>query len=395
MRKFLSTLLALFSICFSGVSQNATSVQNGNWMNPLTWSCTCIPLPGFTVTINHAVALDTGWYLPSGGITINAGGSLIENNSSRDILVNGGTLTNHGTLDIRYLFVQAGSFSNSGTLTARSLMSYVNFTNTGTIQNIDSLYSTGAIINDGSFLDIDSITTGGTFTNNGICTYNQFTNTGEYTNNNTLTFTDLTNLGTFTNSDSITCLHSSWNTEIFKNLSSGYFILYKSLLNADSVQHNATLDNNGRIIVNDSWYNADTVKGTATGSFQVSDSSVNWGWMKGDFDFCDSTPPISTPFIDFNFGTISSGITWCILDAINENQNEQLSIYPNPSTNCVFINSPDNCISDIKIYSFGGIPVVTAKNSKQIDVSELSPGLYLLSATRGQKQYLFKLQITN
>src|SRR3989304_8258809 len=100
MKKNLLFSFLLSVISFAGFSQTATSIANGNWMNPFTWNCTCIPLPGYSVTINHSVALDTSWYVPSGGITINSGGSLIKNNSSRDLLVNGGSLTNNGTLDI-------------------------------------------------------------------------------------------------------------------------------------------------------------------------------------------------------------------------------------------------------------------------------------------------------
>lgn len=376
-----------------GISQNATSVANGNWMNPFTWNCTCVPLPGYSVTINHAVALDTSWYIPSGGITINASGSLIKNNPTRDLLVNGGSLDNKGTLDVRYLFTQTGTFSNSGTLTARSFLNYINFTNTGTIQNIDSLYSTGAVINNGSFLNIDSITTAGTFTNNGICTYNQFTNTGIYTNNNNLNFTDITNLGTLNNSDTMTAMNSGWNVETWNNLAGGFFLVNNGFLNADSVQNNATFSNDGRMVVNDSWYNADTVKGTASGSFQIADTSINWGWMKGNFDFCDLTPPSSAPYIDFNFGIISSGITWCLYNSVNEIHNDELIIYPNPSSDLIFIDPQVKNVFQIKIYDVFGNPIKEVKNQNWIDTSEFSSGLYVLLVEINEEFYLKQIQI--
>lgn len=393
MKKTLLLCSILVMISVFGISQTAASVANGNWMNPFTWNCTCVPLPGYSVTINHAVALDTSWYVPSGGITINASGSLIKNNPTRDLLVNGGILDNKGVLDVRYLFTQTGVFSNSGTLTARSFLNYINFTNTGTIQNIDSLYSTGAIINNGSFLNIDSITTGGIFTNNGVCTYNQFTNTGIYTNNNNLTFTDITNLGTFNNADTMTALNSGWNVETWNNLAGGYFLVNNGFLNADSVQNNATFTNDGRMVVNDSWYNADTVKGTASGSIRVADTSINWGWMKGNFDFCDLTPPASPPYVDFNFGTISSGITWCLFNGVSEIQKEEINIYPNPSFDLFFIDLEGKNISEIKIYNTSGGLIKGNKNLNWIDVSEFSSGLYFISVKTNENVYLQKIQI--
>lgn len=392
MKKNLLLVLISSMISFMGVSQSATSIANGNWMNPFIWNCTCVPLPGYSVTINHAVALDTSWYVPSGGITINASGSLIKNNPTRDLLVNGGNLTNSGTLDVHYLFTQTGTFSNSGTLTARSFLNYINFTNTGTIQNVDSMYSTGNIINNGNFLNIDSITTGGTFTNNGICTYNQFTNTGVYANNNNLTFTDITNLGTFNNADTMTALNSGWNVEVWNNLAGGYFLVNNGFLNADSVQNNAVFNNNGRVVVNDSWYNADTVKGT-TGSFSIADTSINWGWMNGNFDFCDLTPPASPPYVDFNFGTISSGITWCLFNAVHEIQNEEFTIYPNPPSDLIFIDSQGKNISEAKIYSASGNYLKEIKNKNWMDVSILPSGLYFISVKTNEKLYLRKIQI--
>jgi len=391
MKKLLPIFLILFSFQ-TGFSQSATSIANGNWMNPSTWNCGCIPMPNYTVTINHNVALDTSWYVSSGGITINSGASLIKNNPTRDLLVNGGNLTNHGTLDVRYLFTQTGTFSNSGTLNASSFLNYLNFTNTGTIQNMDSLYSTGSIINNGSFLNIDSITTGGTFTNNGICTYHQFTNTGQYTNNKNLTFTDLTNTGTFINSDTIHAINSVWNTETFTNMPSGYFNLGTSLLNADSIQHNALFNNNGKVVVNDSWYNSDTVKGVS-GTFQVADSSVNWGYMKGTFNFCDLTPPVSSPFVDYNFGTISTGITWCAVTGITQTDVAEINIYPNPATDFITIDIQKKKPAELKIYNACGILIDKFSNPDRIDVSEYSAGLYFISIVSENKTFIRKIQI--
>src|SRR3990170_1480808 len=120
MKKNLLFSFLLSVISFAGFSQTATSIANGNWMSPFTWNCTCVPLPGYSVTINHNVALDTSMYVPSGGITVNAGASLTGNNAFRDIWVNGGSFTNNGTVNVRYLWTQTGSLANSGTVTLQS-----------------------------------------------------------------------------------------------------------------------------------------------------------------------------------------------------------------------------------------------------------------------------------
>jgi len=375
-------------------AQTATSVNNGPWLMPTTWSCSCVPTPGYTVVINHNVTLNTSFAYTSGSITINSSGSLIQDNGTRDIWVNGGGFSNAGNVDVRFLFVQTGTFSNSGTMTMTAMANYVNFTNSGTIQNVDSLYFTGNVTNTGSFLAIDSITTAGTFTNNGISIYNQFTNTGLYTNNNNLTFTDVTNIGTMINGDTITALNSGWNLGTLTLLSNSYFLVNNGFLNDDPVQHNAVIDNNGRMNVLDSWYNFDTIKGVS-GSFIVQDSTVNYGNMKQSFDFCDLTPPSSAPYIDFNFGTVSTGITWCVNTTVGETVYDDVFIYPNPATTFLRLNGTS--VQDefiVSIYSLTGVEMLSAKNEPEIDLTTFSEGLYIITITTNSGTTVRKIEVT-
>lgn len=361
---------------------------------PTTWSCSCVPTPGYTVVINHNITLNTSFAYTSGSITINSGGSLVQDTPTRDIWVNGGGFTNNGNVDVRYLFVQSGTFSNGGTMTMTAMANYVNFTNTGTIQNVDSLYLTGAVINNGIFLNIDSITTAGTFTNNGVSTYNQFTNSGTYTNNNNLTFTDVTNNGTMTNNDTITALNSGWNQGNLVLSSGSYFLVNNGFLNHDLTTEDAMIDNNGRMNVLDSWYNFDTIKGVS-GSFIVQDSSVNYGDMKQSFDFCDLTPPTSAPYIDFNFGTVSSGITWCVNTSVAEPAFHNVVVYPNPANSVLYINNNYlNGNYSATIYSLTGAELLTVKNKNEIDITSLSEGLYILTITTNSGTVIRKIEVT-
>ena len=48
------------------------------------------------------------------------------------------------------------------------------------------------------------------------------------------------------------------------------------------------------------------------GAMCVADTTINGGTISGTLDFCDGTPTVfSPPFIDVNFGTVESGITFC------------------------------------------------------------------------------------
>ncbi|MBP7389563.1 MAG: PKD domain-containing protein [Chitinophagales bacterium] len=200
-------------------SQSATSIANGPWVSPFTWSCTCVPLPGYTVTINHQVTLNTSFQLPSGGITINAGGALVQD-SARDMLINGGYIVNHGTVDFRYLLLQSGHVTSTDSLRLKSFANYGTIENSGVLHRVDSFLNVGFIhntglvltkrfqnndtlINDGLFAGVDSffnlsfilnndsivaptfLTTGNLINNGHITGVDSFTNTGMLANNAT------------------------------------------------------------------------------------------------------------------------------------------------------------------------------------------------------------------
>lgn len=388
-------LLLFFVLLAPGFipAQTATSVQNGNWTNPMTWDCSCVPLPGYTITINHNVTLNTSFAWTTGGITVNAGGSLLDDATGRDLWMNGGNFSNGGSTDVHYFLVQSGTFSNSGTITARAIANYVNFTNTGTFQQVDSLYNTATVINNGSFLAIDSVTNAGTWTNNGTCTYNQFTNTGQFINNERLDYTDITNTGTLNNADTISCANSMWNTGMFINQPNSYVLIGNSLLNQDPAMNDAVINNNGRINVLDSWYNMDTVKGQ-TGNFIVQDTSLNFGFMKGYFDFCDLTPPMTAPYVDFNTGTITPGITWCANTAVTETAPGEFSVCPNPADSRLFLAIRGTQQFTATLINSSGAVAGEYRDARVLDIEMLPPGIYLLRIETGTTILSHKIMIT-
>lgn len=414
-------VLAFFVVCFCTnlIATTYTSSQNGDWLNFTTWSPIGIPIPGDVVIINHTVTLDTSLAYTTGSITINTSGSLVQDSPVRDIWVNGvnASFTNNGYVDIRYLLLSAGSFTNSGSFNVKSLANYTtadnlasgvfngldSMYNDGTLNNsgtinvvsffnndvmnnygniwgittiVDSMYNAGTFLNDvGAKLYADSCTNVNAFTNNGVINYGQFTNTGTFTNNNYLSFGDMTNTGIFTNQDSIIGGGSVTNTGTLNNQVGAFIDLAISFLNADTVNNNASFTANGRMEVGDSFYNFDVINGSAPGSIQCADSSYNEGVMSGTFDFCDLTPPASSPFIDFNLGTVSGTVTFCTVTGIDEITSSAVVVYPNPTSGILNVESDE--VMTVEVFNLLGKIVLTTKQ-RQIDLRNYKNGIYLL-----------------
>ena len=83
-----------------------------------------------------------------------------------------------------------------------------------------------------------------------------------------------------------------------------------------------------------------------------------------------------------NFNKICFNI--CETGSIDENGVQNLSIYPNPTSNQWTIDSEDNEILSIEIYSIQGALIFSeTANSKKVrvDASNYVPGMYILKAT--------------
>ena len=66
----------------------------------------------------------------------------------------------------------------------------------------------------------------------------------------------------------------------------------------------------------------------------------------------------------------------------------QIGLYPNPSNGKIRVDAPDK--GDIEVFNSLGQVVLRLKQSAEdeyLDVSSLSPGLYLLRLNAGQKRY--------
>lgn len=381
MKKLLLFIFSAFSVLAS--AQTATSIANGNWTNPLIWNCTCVPISGYSVTINNNVTLNTSMVFNTGGVTINNTGSLIQDASlNRDIWINGGYFNNSGTANFRYLLVSAGSITNPGSFTVSAFTNSVTFTNAGNIQ-MDSMYVAGNLTNTANAkITGDSLTNGPgvTFTNYGRVNVTWSTNAGTFINNNYHSGYAFTNAGTYNNNDSLILTGSTWNKARFYNNTSGRVRLTKNFHNY-TPGNTAAYINSGNVTVLDSWYNTDTVRGPASGYFQVQDTTANTGQLKGFFTICDLTP--TAPKVDFNSGIIDATVLGCSL-GLDENELEAANIYPNPSNGTIYLKSSGNADYKISVMDVTGKTVLEQKLNTQL-VSEINlnqpNGIYFLRIT--------------
>ncbi len=239
--KILRLLLLVLCCAFTRnlFSQTASSINNGPWLSPFTWNCTCVPLPGYTVTINHHVTLNTSFQLPSGGITVNAGGTLVQD-SARDILMNGGFIVNHGTVDFRYLYLQSGHVTSTDTLRLKSFANYGTIDNSGVLHRVDSFYNVGFIHNSG-FVSTKKFQNNDTLINDGLfAVADSFFNISILLNNDSIITPTFMTTGLLINNGSISGVDSFTNTGTLKNNAS-------AIIHADSMLNLGTLQNLGKI----------------------------------------------------------------------------------------------------------------------------------------------------
>ena len=73
------------------------------------------------------------------------------------------------------------------------------------------------------------------------------------------------------------------------------------------------------------------------------------------------------------------------LSLVDNNFELEVTIYPNPTDNYLFIEGNENPIS-ITIYNLLGAKVIAKSNTDKIDVSELSKGVYIINISDGVSQ---------
>jgi len=392
---FTPVIFLAFLLSYSfGISY--ISVADGDWTTPTTWDPVGVPIPGDDITIDTDVILNSNFYYTAGSVTINEDASLTEDVAGRSFTVNGGTFENNGVLRITYLVTIGGTTENND-----SIYIYVSFLNSSTFDNNGVIAEADSFLNEGAYnnnadaeilvsnfynnynidnfgvIDATNFYNAGTIPNSGEMWFTNFTNTGSFVNDGEIESNDFRNTGTFHNFSYITGTNDFTNVGTFEMFADSEFEIENNFLNCDSANHTALFINNGLVEVGHHWANTDTVKGFA-GEFYVEDSTFNFGWMKGSFDFCDLTPPATEPYIDYNSGTIDPDITYC-QDPVNDLEGSAfISIYPNPARNTLYIESGNTGPETIKLYDIIGNLISSHEQANSINTSELQKGIYFV-----------------
>lgn len=315
-------LLILVTCPFLLMAQTKTSTTNGDFYNPLTWDCFCLPASGDNVVINHDLTMNVGIYYTSGKITINPSGSLTDNGTDKDIWVDGsGQFVNHGDISVRYF--------------ATSQFTYTE--NTGNFNGIDSMLTRGVMNNSGSIDVYD-------FLNDHM---SNFANFGSMDIQN-----NMNNQGNFDN----------WSTvDIGLDFS-----------NCNTQSLHGEFTNYGTVCISRNFLNCDGDELNGSGHWYIGSLSSNLGLFSGTFTFHTPSGSMTIP------GNISSGVTIttgsCALE-IAENENALFDLYPNPANQTIHVSetSGEFVITDLK-----GQTILMGELSQfGIDVSALNSGMYL------------------
>ncbi len=389
MKNLYSFLIAATLTASSLAAQTViTSVANGNATSPFTWSCTCIPMDGDSITINHNVTLDVDYAYTMGGIRISPSGTVTGNSGARIFGVSGGYFVNDGTMTMGYVAHNGGSFVNNATLAVTSSMLIdqgVTTVNNGSIAVGDSTYiNTACTLNSvgnisaATFLSAGTITTSGGFISDDLLNVGTFNGMGPVTCN-----------GSFYNTGNVTLNVSGsvsgdiWNAENFTVNS--YFIA-QTLYNGDTINGTATFTNNGTLSLQNSFFNSEDVNGS--GDFCVVDSTLNSGAITGTVDICDQTGG----GWDLNIGTEAGTVTHCATGpctiGIPETPITTIGISPNPSNEIIRLQLPKAEIGVVEVIDITGRVVMREDvNGKEmlLNVLQLPEGMYSV-VVRGEKQ---------
>lgn len=385
MKIFYTFSLMIFAFG-SYAQQNITSVSNGMATDPFVWDCTCIPLTGDNITINHDIQMNSDWLVNgSGSLTISNSGSLIEDAQHRGILFDGGVVfTNHGTTEMtNFAFTNGAEAHNYGTLSLDTGL-YVDqnstFMNHGLVKDVDSTLTQGTFMNEGTYSQGDFLNEG-MMNNTGYLTADSLLNTGTLnTSMGSLTILDFGNTGVLnvTGSSYIIVNDDFWNSgQLY--LAAGRDIRVANDMSNAHQSGIASIDNDGLIEIGNDFSNFDTLRGS--GVFCIANNSFNNGEVKETLDICDNT---SVSHFDANTGNIEATVTNCVSGCsvgIEEDllSKDEVSIYPNPATTMLNIDANTNY--DMLLVDVMGNIILDQKVDNQLDVSHLKTGVYFIKFT--------------
>lgn len=335
-----------------------TSVVNGNWSDPATWSPVGVPMMEDTVIINTNVTATGIVDVGIDYLIINEGFTL----SSDFAFGLHGNLINNGTVGVAEFAIGDGQFSeNEGTINATILGTGNSeyFKNNGII-NATTMATSEPLLENYGTINVQDLTTSELVENHfAIFCDNLFTNTAKFNNHTgaALVATTLITEGDLTNDGDITC--TTWTV------------------------------------------NEVTVDGT-DGKFCVAGCFINSGSIEGSIDICDASPD---GICDLNMGTIAGTVTNCVGSPCIDNLSVEdelalsLNVYPNPTNGTLYIDlSLSENETTIQICSLNGQVIYSTnqhtKSVYAIELSDLSSGVYICKV-QNQKMNWQQLIVVN
>jgi hypothetical protein len=311
----------LFLIPIISSAQTVTSVAVGNYYSPATWDCTCIPNDSDTIYINHAVTLNLSIAYTGGLLQVGGAGSLTDGGAGNSILIDGGKVTNIGTINCSGLLLESGHLNNLAQLHLDSLQTRDTVSNMGII-NIEENFKNDL---NGNFTNWGTIDIGNNFLNEAIF----------FNNSNLEVHNDFANC-------------NMAGSEAYYKIS-GFMCVYNDFLNCAD----------------------DTI--TGNGTITIGGASNNAGEMEGNFIINTSNGSLTS-----NTGNIATGISFGIGNCTSGLLEENTSwvIYPNPAENSLTSTEAE---INYEVYDFSGRLILSAFSfDGNIQVEFLIPGIYAI-----------------
>lgn len=316
-----SILLLTTLFCSFAFGQTVrTTVNDGDFFNPLIWSPVGIPGDGDSLFIEHDVNMTVGIPYTAGRITVESEGSLSDGGAGYDIYCNGGSFVNNGSVNCNDIWLDSGELENHGSFDLDSMWTQGTVINTGTMNMNDYLSDQNEIVTNEGTIDIA----------------NDFNNQGLFVNNGQM----------FVGND-----FSNWNFQ----------------------SSDATFECEGVLCVGNDWANFnedDTVRGS--GFIYIGNNSTNLGIVQG-------TLTIHTPTGSFtvNTGSVESTVSYgsgsCAAGTI-ENESFELQLFPNPADQFIQLNTQQVYY---EIHDFSGRMVLNGFSDDGIlSVESLEKGMY-------------------
>ncbi|MBK8497568.1 MAG: T9SS type A sorting domain-containing protein [Flavobacteriales bacterium] len=397
--------------CMSQIRAQLTihSESDGDWYEPSTWDCSCIPPNSALVFVDHNVTVTGGMGKSGGSLTVTSTGYM----DSFETVQLGCAVDNQGVMVLGDLWIDASAllFENNGYLSCYRVANYR-----------DGLYNSGYWdISDELFLyaDLENGTTGylSASTVSGGAVLENFNVAGFFGadgpamrifnhdsldihasagsvvraifNTGRLEMTGLT-VDTLTNSGSISSSsthigkyysgNGDWfvipvGQDIFVDAGATMTIIAPGVLNVSNgdLTVNGVLDGNGCVL--------------------VAQTTVNNGLITGTIDICDGTPTTAiAPIIDVNTGTVTSGVRYCSPDACtvgigSSDGSAAIRLFPNPASDRVQLMGIGHGTSIQLVDLYGrSQPIHTRIQHDRVslDTSEVANGMYVLILQYGR-----------